>query len=132
MFPHFFQVCKRRLLTFEDSTHTSKCGTLEAFAPVERITVFDHTDHITCNGIDEGFRGVDLSKGEFVVILVVESVAQIGVERVDVVKAREVGEHCSKAFRDCLLSEFNFAHAERETERVWDGMRVGCGIEMLE
>ena len=45
-------------------------------------------------------------------IAVVEGVAEVGVEGVDVGEAGEVGEHGGEALRDGLLGEFDFTHAE--------------------
>ena len=91
MLPDFFKVCQTRLLPFQNSTHSSQCGSLEAFASVETVSVFDHADHITGDCVYEGSGSVDLSEGEFVVVLVVEGVTEIGVEWVNVVEAGEVG-----------------------------------------
>ena len=47
-----------------------------------------------------------------VVIAIVQRVAQIGIERVDVVQTREVGEDLSQPFRDGLLRELDLAHVK--------------------
>lgn len=44
-------------------------------------------------------------------VAIVEGVAEVGVEGVDVGEAGEVGEHFGEAFGDCLLGEFDFSHA---------------------
>lgn len=46
-------------------------------------------------------------------VAIVEGVAEVGVEGVDVGEAGEVGEHFGEAFGDCLLGEFDFSHVER-------------------
>jgi len=75
VFAHFFEVGQTGLLAFEDGTHASQGGAFEAFAAIKGVAVFDHSDHVAGDGVDEGAGRVDLAQGEFVVILVVEGVA---------------------------------------------------------
>jgi len=113
MLPHLLQIRQTRLLPFQNGAHPSERGTFEAFAAVERVAVFDHADHITCDGVDEGACRVDLAEGEFVVVAVVECVAEVRVEGVYVGEAGEICEHFGETFGDCLLGEFDLSHVER-------------------
>jgi len=113
MLPHLLEVGQTGLLAFENGAHPTERRALEAFAAVERIAVFDHADHVAGDGVDEGAGRVDLAEGEFVVVAVVEGVAEVGVEGVDVGEAGKVGEHFGEAFGDCLLGEFDLSHVER-------------------
>ncbi len=45
-------------------------------------------------------------------ISIVERVAQVGIEGMNVAQSRKVGKHLSETFRDGLLGEFDFAHVE--------------------
>lgn len=71
-------------MAFENGAHSAQGGSFETLASVEGIAVFDHTDHIAGYGVYEGFGRVDLAEGQLVVIAVVEGVAEVRVEGVDV------------------------------------------------
>jgi hypothetical protein len=88
---NLLEVAQTGLLALEDGAHPSQRGALEALASVEGVSVLDHADHVTGYGVDEGFGGVDLAEGQLVVVAVVEGVAEIRVEGVDVREAGEVG-----------------------------------------
>ena len=111
MLANFFQIRQGSLLAFEDSAHASKSSSFQALAAVERIAVFDHANHVAGNRVDERTSCVDLSKSEFVVVAVVECVAEIGVKGVNVIEAGKVGENLAETFRDGLLSELDLPHA---------------------
>ena len=53
---------------------------------------------------------VNLAKREFVVVLVVQYVHEIGVERVHFFQLRKLRKHLSKTIMIILLSVLNFAH----------------------
>ena len=111
MLTNFLEVGQTGLLAFENGAHPTQSGALETFAAIERIAVFDHANHIAGDGIDEGFGRVDLTECEFVVIAIVEGVAKVGIEGVNVREAGKVGEHGGEAVGYGLLGEFDFAHA---------------------
>mmetsp|Transcript_26169 Transcript_26169/g.55211 ORF Transcript_26169/g.55211 Transcript_26169/m.55211 type:complete len:235 (+) Transcript_26169:1681-2385(+) len=110
--PHLLQITQTRLLPLQNGTHPTQRRPLQTLASVERIAVFDHTDHIPGHGVDELLGRVDLSEGELVVIAIVERVAEVGVEGMDVGQAGKVGEHGREAVGDGLLGEFDFAHVK--------------------
>ena len=53
-----------------------------------------------------------MSQGQLEVILVVENVEEVAVERMDVLYFGEVVEDVSKTFVDCVLTEFYLSGQE--------------------
>mmetsp|Transcript_25357 Transcript_25357/g.59748 ORF Transcript_25357/g.59748 Transcript_25357/m.59748 type:complete len:390 (+) Transcript_25357:1345-2514(+) len=112
MFSDFFQIRQRRLLSLQDGAHSSQRRSLEALATVGGIGVFDHPNHVPSDLIDERTSRVELSQSEFVVIPVVQGVAKIGIEGMDVVEPRKVGQDGCQSLGNCLLSKFDLPHVE--------------------
>mmetsp|Transcript_24946 Transcript_24946/g.47820 ORF Transcript_24946/g.47820 Transcript_24946/m.47820 type:complete len:257 (+) Transcript_24946:1583-2353(+) len=115
--PDFLQVTQTRLLPLQNGAHPTQRRPLETLASVQAVAVLDHADHVAGDAVAELLGRVDLTEGELVVISVVEGVAEVGVEGVDVGEAREVGEHGRESVRDCLLGEFDFAHVKVTNSR---------------
>ena len=112
MLPDLLEVRKARLLPLEDGAHPTEGRALEALAPVQRVAVLDHPDHVPGDRVDELLGRVDLPQSELVVISVVERVAQVGVEGVYVREAGEVVEHGREPLGDRLLGKLDLAHVE--------------------
>lgn len=115
--PNLIEVRKRCLLTFEDGAHPSKGSTFQTFAPIRCVSVFDHADHIPGNRFHQRSGRVDLPQGKFVMVAVVQGVAQVGVERVNVVQSRKIGQDLGKTLRDGLLCEFDLANTGKYGEK---------------
>ena len=60
------EVGQTGLLPFEDGAHPTEGGALQALAPVERVAVLDHPDHVAGDGIAQRAGGVDLTQGELI------------------------------------------------------------------
>lgn len=78
--------------------------------------------------VDEMSGHVDLAESELVVVLVVQNVHEIGVERVDLFDLGKLVEYERQAVVETLLREFHLAHVERAYARdlvvfVHDGGR---------
>mmetsp|Transcript_9318 Transcript_9318/g.19659 ORF Transcript_9318/g.19659 Transcript_9318/m.19659 type:complete len:220 (+) Transcript_9318:304-963(+) len=115
--PDLLQITQTGLLPFQNGAHPTQRRPLETLAPVEAVAVLDHADHVAGHAVDELLGRVDLTQGELVVISIVEGVAEVGVEGMDVGEAGEVGEHRRESVRDCLLGEFDFAHVKVTNSR---------------
>ena len=61
---------------------------------------------------------VDLSQCEFVVVLVVKDVHEVGVEGVDVLQFGEFAQNRLKLLGKVALGELDLAHVERPGERA--------------
>mmetsp|Transcript_4667 Transcript_4667/g.9863 ORF Transcript_4667/g.9863 Transcript_4667/m.9863 type:complete len:282 (-) Transcript_4667:279-1124(-) len=115
--PDFLEVREGRLLPLQHRAHPTQRRPLEALAPVQGISVLDHAYHIAGYGIAKTLGRVDLTERQLVVIAVVEDVAEVGVEGVDVGEAGGVLEDLGEAFVDGLLGELDLAHVERSDPR---------------
>jgi len=78
----------------------------------EILTVFQHPNVILLDVLHKVTACVQLSQCQFVVVLVVQNVHEVGVERMDFVEAREVFQNGSELLVDGLLGELHFAHVE--------------------
>ena len=113
MLAYFFEVRETGFLSLENGAHSSQSRPLETFAAIKRVTVLDHANHVASNLVDQGAGRVDLAESEFVMIAIVESVAEIGVEGMNVIQARKLGQDLTEAFRNGLLRKLDLSHAIR-------------------
>lgn len=81
---NLLEVSERILLTTHDGGHTSESCLLELFASVKTVSEFEQTAVIFSNLNDEVTGSIELTKREFVVVLVVKDVEEGGKERVKV------------------------------------------------
>jgi hypothetical protein len=80
--PDLFEILQGLSLPLHDGGHSTKCGSLELFASVERVTELQES-HIVFGDLGDEMTGsVERTKSELVVVLVVKHVQQIGEERV--------------------------------------------------
>mmetsp|Transcript_62137 Transcript_62137/g.173586 ORF Transcript_62137/g.173586 Transcript_62137/m.173586 type:complete len:234 (-) Transcript_62137:293-994(-) len=63
MLSDLFQVSKRCLLAFQHSAHPTQGSTLQTLAPIGRVGILDHPNHISCDLIHQGASGVQLTQG---------------------------------------------------------------------
>lgn len=73
-------------------------------------------------------RRVELTQRQFVMILVVQNIHQISIERMDIIQFREVLDDLCQSIVEILLREFDFAYVEGTYPRyfvafVYNGWR---------
>jgi hypothetical protein len=83
MLTHLFEVLEGRVLALHERTHTTEGSLLELLASVERVSVLEKTHVVLAEVLDEVSASVELTESELVVILVVQNVDQVSIERVD-------------------------------------------------
>ena len=108
------------LLPLHDCRHSAEGGLLELLASVQAVAELEHPAVVLSDLVDEMPRGVELTEGELVVVLVVQHVQQRGHERVQAVNVRKFGQDLLEPFFESLLGEFDFAHAAE----VWSAFDV--------
>ena len=110
--PHLLQVLQTLILPFHDSAHPTQRGPLQLLAAVERVAELHETDVVARYVVDEVLGRVDLAQRQLVVVLVVQDVHEVGVERVYVVQLGKLGHHHRQAVVEGLLSELYLASVE--------------------
>src|SRR6478609_1998039 len=80
-------------------------GLLQLLASVQRVTKLEQSDVVLCDAVDEVASGVELTKSQLVVVLVIKNVEKGGQERVEVlseVDTRVSGEegHLAEGWRN--------------------------------
>mmetsp|Transcript_13757 Transcript_13757/g.26671 ORF Transcript_13757/g.26671 Transcript_13757/m.26671 type:complete len:232 (+) Transcript_13757:1470-2165(+) len=112
MLADFLEVAQRALVLLHEGGHATESSTLELLATVERVTVLEETGIVAGRGGDETLGNVKLAESELVVVAIVENVAEVTVEGVDVVELGEVVENPAKTLGEGLSSELHLAHVE--------------------
>ena len=95
MLSDLLEVCQRLLLPLHDRRHSSQSCPLELFTAVQRVSKFEQADIVFRDLGDEVTGSVELTQGEFVVVLVVEHVEEGGEKRVEVLR-NVSSSHCSR------------------------------------
>lgn len=70
------------------------------------------SDVVLSDVVDQVTSSVDMSKCDFVMILVVDDVDEIGIEGVDVVELGEVVKDFGELLMDILTAELDLSHVE--------------------
>ena len=119
---NFFQIRETRFLALENGTHSSKSSAFEALAAIKRVTVLDHANHVSRDLVNKGTSSVDLTQGELVMVAIIESVAKIRIERVNIIQTRKICQNLAEAFRNGLLCKLDLSHAvsKNKNERMSD------------
>ena len=91
---HLLQIQQTLVLPLHDGTHPPQAGLLQQLAPIQRVTILHQADIILGHVIDEVFGRVDLPQSKLVMILVIQHVHKVGIERVDVIQLREFLYDC--------------------------------------
>ena len=112
MLPDLLQVRQTRSDPLQHSAHTTKSSDFQTLATVQGVTVLEELHVVFSNLADQVSSGVDLAKSELVVILVVEDVEEVSVERVDLVEARELFDDGGELLVEVGLCVLDFAHVE--------------------
>ena len=110
--PDLLQVRQRRRVFLHDRAHAPERRAFQLFAAVQRVAVLQQLDVVLRDLVDDVARGVELPERQLVVVLVVQHVEQVGVERVDVVHAREVVQDAAQLLVPARLRELHLAHVE--------------------
>jgi hypothetical protein len=112
MLSDFLEVAERGLQFLEESAHSTEGGSLELFAPVERVGVLKQSDVILGDAVHDVLGLVDVAQSQLIVITIVENVHEIGVEGMDVVQLGELLDDSVQFFIDRSLHELDLAHVE--------------------
>lgn len=110
--PNLLQVRQGVLLPPHYSRHSTQSGLLQLLTSVEGVTKLEETDVILGNLRDEVSSSVDLTQGEFVVVLVVQNVEERREERVKVVEHGELGDDLAKFLIEGILGELDLSHVD--------------------
>ena len=86
MLAHLFEIHERVFQPPAYRSHSAKCCALELLALEERLCIFEETDIVSGDGLNEMFSGRELAKGDAEVIGIVERVQQVFMERMYVLK----------------------------------------------
>lgn len=112
MFSDFFQIGKRRVNFSDHRADSTQCSSFERLASVERVRVLDKLQIVFAHVIDHVFSSFDMTKGEFVMVLVIEYVEEITVEGMNVFDFGKVFEDVEEFLVKSFLAEFDFSHVE--------------------
>mmetsp|Transcript_985 Transcript_985/g.2998 ORF Transcript_985/g.2998 Transcript_985/m.2998 type:complete len:246 (-) Transcript_985:17-754(-) len=107
-----FEVGQGPVQLLHTSAHAAKCGSLQHFALVEAVRKLHHLGVILGNVVYDFLRRVDLAQRQLVVITVIQHVAQIGVEGVDVVNLGELLQDLAKLLAICRLAVLHLPHVK--------------------
>ena len=86
MLAHLLEVYERVFQPATYRSHAAKCCALELLALEERLCIFEKTDIVSRNGLNEMFSGRELAKGYAEMVGIIERVQQILVERMYVLE----------------------------------------------
>mmetsp|Transcript_2002 Transcript_2002/g.3196 ORF Transcript_2002/g.3196 Transcript_2002/m.3196 type:complete len:276 (-) Transcript_2002:112-939(-) len=112
MLTNFLQIRQGCFLSLQDGAHTTQGCTLQTLATIGRVRVLDHSNHIPRDLIHQRPCRVKLTQSKLIVIPVVQRVAQISIERMDIIEAGEISQNGRQSLRNCLLCEFDLSHVE--------------------
>mmetsp|Transcript_3081 Transcript_3081/g.6284 ORF Transcript_3081/g.6284 Transcript_3081/m.6284 type:complete len:211 (-) Transcript_3081:382-1014(-) len=87
MLPDFLKVRQRRLELLHRSAHTSQTCSLEHLALVCRVCVLQQTDVVLRDVVDDVAYSRNLAESQLVVIPVIQDIAEVRVEGMDVVES---------------------------------------------
>lgn len=92
MFSDFFEISQRRCYFSNHGAHPSKGCSLQRFASIQRISVFDKFEVVSTHVFDHVLGGFDVTQRQLEMVFVVEDVEKVAVEGVDVFYFGEVVE----------------------------------------
>lgn len=94
MLAHLLEVYERIFQSPTYCSHASKSGTFELLALEQRLGIFEQTNIVSRDGLDQVTSRGQLPKGYSEVVCIVEGIEQVLVERVDVLEAgKAVKDH---------------------------------------
>lgn len=112
MLSHLFEVYQRILETLGNCCHAPKGSSLELFALEERLRIFQESNVISGDGLDEMLCSRKLAEGDSEVVRIVQSIQKIFVERMNVLEAWEAIEDHRQLLRECLLCVLHLSGIE--------------------
>lgn len=127
MLTNLLQVSQALSLPLHDCRHPSESSSLELLASVKRIAVLEKPDIILGNVINEMPCRVQLAQGELVMVLVVEDIHQVRIERMDIFQFRELAQNLSQLFVEVGLGELHLSHVKRTDPGDFEVTMHHCG-----
>mmetsp|Transcript_9210 Transcript_9210/g.22947 ORF Transcript_9210/g.22947 Transcript_9210/m.22947 type:complete len:243 (+) Transcript_9210:1379-2107(+) len=115
--PHFLKVRERPAQLLHRSAHAAQRSPLEHLALVQAVSKLHHLHVVLGDAVDYLLGRIDLTQCQLVVVAVVQHVAKICVERVDVVNLREVLQDLAEFLPICCLTELHLPHVEAADPR---------------
>ena len=112
MLPHLFQVLEALVLPLHDGAHAAKGSALQLLAAIERVAELHQAHVVLRHVVHEVLGGVDLAQSQFVVVLVVEDVHEVGVERMNIIQLRELHHYRGQLVVKRLLCELDLFRVE--------------------
>lgn len=112
MLTNLVKVEERILESAANGGHSSQGGTLELLALEERLCIFEETDVIARHNLDQMLCGRELTEGDSEMVCIVQSIEEILVEWVDILKAREPVQDQRKLLGEGLLGELDLSSIE--------------------
>ena len=109
MLPHLLQVLKTLVLSLHDGAHAPESSTFQLLTPIEGVAKLHQSHVVFCHVVDEMFGSVYLTKSQLVVVLIVQDVHEVGVERVNLVKSRKFVQNGGKLVVKRLLRELDLS-----------------------
>mmetsp|Transcript_38366 Transcript_38366/g.34181 ORF Transcript_38366/g.34181 Transcript_38366/m.34181 type:complete len:223 (+) Transcript_38366:1379-2047(+) len=110
MFSDFFQKAEGRTELLDNLNHSTKSGSLQHLASVKTVTMFQHSNVILGDIINQITSGSHMPKSNFVMVFVVNNVNKIGIEGMDIFKLGEAIKGFSEFFVDGFSAEFDLSH----------------------
>ena len=133
MLSHLLKILQALVLSLHNGAHSAERCLLQLLAAVKRVAVLEKTDIVLGDIVDEMLGSIDLAQGKFVVVLVIEDVHEVGVERMDVVELGELADDGGQLVVIGLLGELHLAGVEAANTgdlvmAVDDGRRLSLSL----
>lgn len=110
MLTNLLQVGQRWCLAFHQGAHATQCSTLELFAAIQRVTILEQTKIILSDLVDKVASCMELTQGQFVMVLVVQHVHKVGIKGMNVIDLGELIQNIGQTIVPIALGELHFAH----------------------
>jgi hypothetical protein len=127
MLPYFFQVGETRLQFLEHRAGATQCSAFQHFAPIQGIGVLKKTHVVVRNVVNDAFCLVYVTKGELVMVAVVEHVHQISIKGMYIVQFWEALNDGGQLFCDDFLHVLYLTHIEFTNALDFEAGSDDCG-----
>mmetsp|Transcript_45283 Transcript_45283/g.98246 ORF Transcript_45283/g.98246 Transcript_45283/m.98246 type:complete len:420 (-) Transcript_45283:60-1319(-) len=123
---NLLQVHQAALQLLDSSAHAPQRSTLEHFGLVGGVSKLHQLAIILGYGVHHAAHCVHLAQSELVMVPVVEHIAQVRIERVNIVDHREILQDFCELFVECGLRVLDLAHVKRtNTSDLELGVNLG-------
>ena len=112
MLADLIKVQKRIFEALDKGGHATEGGSLQLLALEKRLTVFEQTDVVSGNGLNQVLGGGKLTESDAEMVGIVEGVEKILVERVDVLEPGKALEDGAELLGESFLTELDLSGVE--------------------